>query len=133
MTKKAEKAEEKKQLVWKLSEKPSGHVVAELVAQGVITKDEARSILFREEVKESDEIIALKEMVNALKEMVKDLLSRQNNVTLVPYTKVIEVPTRIKPYFDRYWTNSSGTTLGGYVDTTTSTSNGTTIYTMSIN
>jgi hypothetical protein len=132
MTKKAEQAEEKK-LVWKFKDLPSAGAIASLVEQKVITAEEARGILFKEEVKQSDEVEALKEMVNALKDMVKDLLSRQNNVTLVPYTKVIEVPTRIRPYFDRYWMNSSGTTLGGYVDTTTSSTNGTTTYTMSVN
>jgi len=134
MKKENAKAEEEKKLVWKMKELPNADSIGKLVDTKVITAEEARSILFKEEVKQSDEVEALKEMVNALKEMVKDLLSRQNNVTLVPYTKVIEVPTRIRPYFDRYWASgSSGGTLNGYVDTTTTTGSGTTTYTMSVN
>lgn len=134
MKKENAKAEEEKKLVWKMKELPTADSIGKLVDTKVITPEEARSILFKEEIKQSDEVEALKEMVNALKEMVKDLLSRQNNVQLVPYTKVIEVPARIRPYFDRHWTNgSSGGTLNGYVNTTSTTGGGTTTYTMSVN
>lgn len=128
MKKNAEQAEEK-QLVWKLAEKPSGHVVAELVANGVIDKEEARSILFRE-TKQSDEVEALKEMVKTLQEMVKNLLARPNGVQIVPYTQVVEVPQRMQPYWDKVWMGSS--TLGKYIDTTSTVFGGNATYTMSI-
>ena len=126
--KKTEETQEEKQLVWKLQEKPSGHVVAELVAQGVIDKEEARQILFREEVKQSDEVVALKEMVNTLSEMVKDLMSRKSNVTLVPYEKVVTIPRRFEPY----WINAVGGT-GGITMSSTSGTGGSTTYTLSAN
>jgi polyhydroxyalkanoate synthesis regulator phasin len=126
MKKENAKAEDEKKLVWKLQEKPSGHVVAELVAQGVIDKEEARSILFREEVKRSDEVEALEEMVKTLSEMVKELMSRQNTVTLVPYTKVVTVPRRYEPY----WINAAGST--GVTMSSTSGNNVETTYTLSI-
>jgi hypothetical protein len=129
MKKNAEQAEEKK-LVWKLAEKPSGHVVAELVAQGVIDKGEARSILFREEVEQSDEVEALKKMVKTLQEMVKNLLARPSGVQLVPYTQIIEVPRRMQPYWERTWMGSG--TLNGYVETTRRTSGNNTVYAMSV-
>jgi polyhydroxyalkanoate synthesis regulator phasin len=126
MKKENAKAEDEKQLVWKLAEKPSGHVVAELVAQGVITKEEARSILFREEVKQSDEVVALKELVNTLSEMVQELMNRPRDVQFVPYTKVIEVPRRHQPY----WINAVGNTSGITMSSTSGTS-GNTTYTLS--
>lgn len=121
MKKEVAKAEEEKQLIWRIQEKPSGLAVAKLVEHGVIDKAEARAILFREEVKQSDEVEALKEMVNTLQEMVKDLLSRQNT----QITRVIEVPNRITPYWQKYWTAGSLST--GAVGTS-----GNTTYTLSI-
>lgn len=39
----------KKKLVWRLSEKPSGDVINRLVQTEIITKEEAKDILFTEE------------------------------------------------------------------------------------
>lgn len=125
MKKEIAKAEEETKLIWKLQEKPSGHVVAELVAQGVIDKEEARSILFREEVKQSDEVEALKEMVVTLQDLVRDLIAQSQ--LAIPFTKVVEVPRRAQPYWQRYWLNGVGNT------TTTTGYNGDTVYTLSIN
>lgn len=129
MKKENAKAEEEKQLVWKLAEKPSGHVVAELAAQGVIDKEEARSILFREEVKQSDEVVALKQMVSTLSEMVQELMNRPRGVQFVPYTKVVEVPRRYQPY----WVNAVGSTGGTLTMSSTSGASGNTTYTLSAN
>lgn len=35
-----------KELVWRLQEKPSGDVINRLVQSGVITKEEAKAIIF---------------------------------------------------------------------------------------
>ncbi len=123
---------EEKKLVWKFKDLPTAGEVAELVDTEVITPQEARAILFKEEVKQSDEVEALKEMVNTLQEMVKDLLSRPN-VQLVPYTKIVEVPARTVPYWDRYWagTTTTGGTLGSVINTTAIGGSGSTTYTMS--
>lgn len=102
----AAKAEEKK-LTWKFKELPTAGEVAQLVDTGVIKPEEARDILFKEEVKQSDEVEALKEMVNTLQQMVKDLLARPQPTTIVPFTKVIEVPRRLNPYWEKYWVSSS--------------------------
>jgi hypothetical protein len=118
-----------KQLVWRFKELPTAGEVAELVETKVITPAEARAILFKEETKQSDEVEALKEMVKALQEMVKDLLLRQNNITFVPYTKIVEVPTRISPYWNKYW--DSGTVWCNASSTLTTTG-GNTAYTLSV-
>lgn len=121
---------EEKKLVWKLKELPTAEAIADLVDTKVITPEEARDILFKEETKQSDEVEALKEMVKTLQEMVHDLSNRQNNITLVPYTKIVEVPSRTTPYWERYWKQNAvwcdtGTTL-------TSTTGNTTTYTLSM-
>lgn len=97
--KKNEETQEEKKLVWKFKDLPSAEAVSSLVKEKVITPEEARSILFREEVKSGDEVEALQEMVKTLSEMVKDLIARSQNVTLMPYTKVVTVPRRYEPYW----------------------------------
>lgn len=127
MTKKKEDA---KRLVWKLKELPSAEGVSKLVEQGVLEKEEAREILFKETTEDTDEVKALKEMVQTMKEMVDDLLKRPN-VQLVPYTKVVEVPRRYKPYWEENWIcTTSGS--GGLSINSTSGSSGNTTYTMSV-
>lgn len=115
--------EEEKKLIWKMKDLPTAEAVASLVETKVITPEEARTILFKEEVEQSDEVEALKEMVNTLQEMVKELISRANKVQYIPYTKVVEVPSRTNPYWQKYWT--TGTTL-------TTSNSGNTVYTLSI-
>lgn len=116
-----------KKLVWKFKDLPTASEVANLVDMKIITAEEARSMLFKEEVKQSDEVEALKEMVNALQEMVNELISR-SSVQYVPFTKVVEIPSRANPYWDKYWLKT------GTISTTATTgSNGNTVYTMSIN
>lgn len=125
--KKNEETQEEKKLVWKFKDLPSAEAVSSLVKENVITPEEARSILFREEVKRSDEVEALQEMVKTLSEMVKDLMSRSQSVTLVPYTKVVTVPRRYEPY----WINAVGST-GGITMSSTSGTSGNTTYTLSV-
>ena len=124
--KKNEETQEEKKLVWKFKDLPSAEAVSSLVKEKVITPEEARSILFKEEVKKSDEVEALQEMVKTLSEMVKDLISRSQSVTLVPYTKVVTVPRRYEPY----WMNAVGKTGGITMSSVTGTS-GNTTYTLS--
>lgn len=128
MTKEVEKTEEKK-LVWKMKELPTADSIGKLVDTKVITAKEARAILFKEDSKESTEVEALKEMVDALQEMVTDLLNRPQGVQIVPYTKIVEVPTRIAPYWDRHWSNGS---TGGLTVNATTGDRINTVYTLSV-
>lgn len=114
-------------LIWKMKELPTADSIGKLVDTKVITPEEARAILFKEEVKQSDEVEALKEMVESLKEMVQTLIARNNSITLVPYTRVVEVPAKARPYWDKYW--SDNTT---WCSTTTESNGGYTTYSLSI-
>lgn len=80
----------KKQLKWRLSELPTGSEVAELVEQEIITKDEAREILFNEQGvdDDADKVKALEEQVKFLQKVV-DALSQRKHTTITyttPYT-----------------------------------------------
>lgn len=117
----AEAAEKK--LIWKMKDLPTAGAVASLVETKVITPEEARGILFKEEAKQSDEVEALKEMVDTLQDMVKTLLARRDNVVNLPYTRVVEVPQGLDPYWQKYWTATKPFT---------SPNGNNTIYTLSI-
>lgn len=119
-------AKQETKLIWKMKELPTAESIGKLVDTKVITPEEARAILFKEEVKQSDEVEALKEMVESLQAMVKDLLARNNNITFVPYTRVVEIPNRHTPYWDKYWTD------GTVLCSTTGTTSGHTTYSLSI-
>jgi len=87
MTKKQEEARSK--LKWRLSTLPTVAQVAELVQEEIITKEEARDILFSDEtqIKESDKIKALEEQVEFLRQVVGDL-SRGTVVNLNHYAPI---------------------------------------------
>ena len=123
---------EEKKLVWKLKDLPDAEAVASLVQTKVITPEEARGILFKEEVKQSDEVEALKLMVRVLQEMVKDLMNRPRDIQYVPYTKIVEVPNRLSPY----WINAIGSSTDlGTLRLTSKTTGyaGNASYTLSVN
>lgn len=80
----------KKQLIWRLKEQPSVHELEILLDKGVITKDEAREILFRDQegVEDSEKIKALEDQVKFLEKVV-DALSQRKSTTITyttPYT-----------------------------------------------
>lgn len=119
-------AEEKK-LIWKFKDLPTASEIGKLVDTKVITPAEGREILFREAKEDTDEVKALKDMVETLQGLVKEMLSRPN-VQYVPYTKVIEVPRRQIPYWDTMWTTAN---TGLNINSTSGTS-GNTTYTLSV-
>ena len=97
-----------KSLIWRLKELPTGDEVAQLVEQGVVTKQEARELLFKESLEQDKdiEVKALTEQVKFLEKIV-DQLSK-GGVNGVSYTPV---------YPTRYWVNTPWITC-----TTSSTS-----------
>lgn len=78
------------ELKWRLQELPTGGEIADLVSQEVITKEEARQILFSKPSKESDsEVIkTLKAEINFLRELTERLANKSyvGINTWQPYT-----------------------------------------------
>lgn len=110
-----------KKMVWRLKDLPTGDEVAALVEQGVLSKDEAREILLRDEEEENkdEKVKALKEQIEFLQKVVDALTRRQ-------YTTITYTPT----YPVTYWSGWSGT-LGSGVVTCYASSTGSSI--MSLN
>lgn len=85
----------KKELKWRLSDLPTASEVADLVEQEIITKDEAREILFNEQEpeKSSKEVKALKEQIKFLNQVIEAISQRRS--------EVITVYSTFYPYW--YW------------------------------
>jgi hypothetical protein len=76
-----------KDLRWRLSQLPTGGEIADLVEQGVITKDEAREILFSTPDKQDeDKVSDLKAEIKFLKEVIGQLTKTSTTFVTVPGT-----------------------------------------------
>lgn len=114
----------KKTLKWRLAELPTAGEVAELVDSEVLTKEEAREILFTESSSSDEKVKALEEQVEFLQDLVSRLASR-GNTTFVPYTRTITTPAV-------YWSSTSRVLNDSGLTLTTGSSNGSGTYTMSV-
>ena len=99
-------------LKWRLSDKPTLKDVTVMLEKEIITKEEAKDMLFNEEVEEKTDkkIEALKEQIKFLQAVIESLSSKSHDtVTYIPaYPTYWYWPTH-RPY----WVNStSGTTYG---------------------
>lgn len=92
----------KEELVWRLSEKPSADVIGRLVEKDVITKDEARTLLFSQD--EPKKVQELQEEIKFLRELV-DKLTDQKNVQIVR-----EVYNKWTPTYT-HWYQGYGTVI----------------------
>ena len=88
----------KKDLVWRLHEKPSGDVINRLVERKIITIDEARDLLFNNDKNNpSEENKALKEQIKFLQDTIEkliDKLNESNNHWVFSNTYTPSYPTR---------------------------------------
>lgn len=110
----------KKNLSWNLPELPTGGELAELVDTGVISKEEAREIMFGAAESDKEVIKTLQEQIEFLQDLVKEL--SKNRPTYIP-TITREIHTT-RPYYEKYWGNTHkllGST--GYTVSTGTTTN----------
>lgn len=93
-------------LNWRLQDLPTAGEVAELVNSEVITKDEAREILFSEKDKtqiDNEQIKAYKEQIEFLQGLVLKLTNKSNNWTTLGYNYTFTTP---KKYWNDTWMNT---------------------------
>ena len=128
MTKNNTEEKDEKILTWKLKSLPTVEQIKELRETGIITKEEARQLLFKEETPKSDadRVAALEEMVKTLQEMTQELLNKPNNIVNVPFVRTIEVAPRQRPYWNEIWMSTGS----GSITTTQSLPNGHTAFTV---
>ena len=110
-------------IVWRLKEQPTVENLRELVKNGILSKDEAREILFSSETEEARDKKSLEGEIKFLRELVEKLAKRSDIITTI---REIEVPYR---RWD--WHRSYSTWCGGTTYTTTENNPSTTLSTIS--
>lgn len=85
-----------KNLKWRLGKLPTPDEVLKLVNDKLITKDEARDILFNEEVEQERDEDSLKQEIKFLREIVEKLSKNRNQI--VETIRIVE-----KPYHQQIW------------------------------
>ena len=116
-----------KKIIWRLREQPTAESLQGLVTKSILTKEEAREILFSSETEEDRDKKSLESEIKFLRELVEKLSkSRSEIVTII---KEVEKPTYYKePYWRIYntWcglgTNAINDRMNGtiYADATMS-------------
>lgn len=76
----------KKNLTWQLAELPTGGELADLVSEGVISKEEAREIMFGSADNDKETIKALEEQVDFLRELVTELSKNRSQTVIHDWT-----------------------------------------------
>lgn len=99
-------------LKWRLGKLPSPEEVTLLLSQSVLTKDEAREILFSLETDEDRDKQSLQEEIKFLRELV-ERLSKNKPERIVETIRYIEKPYITQGWYHPYYIYSNSTTGGG--------------------
>ncbi len=113
-----------KTLNWRLSDLPTAGEVAELVDSEVITKEEAREILFTQASSSDEKVKALEEQVAFLQGLV-ETLAKNRSASPWNYNYVATTPAV-------YWTKTNKTLVNSGLVSTTGYATGSSSLTMSV-
>jgi hypothetical protein len=93
----------KNKLVWRLSKLPEPSELAKLVELKIITQEEAKSIILKEETDDDRDRKSLESEIKFLREMVEKLSQERSRVVEVIKTIEVEVPVYKKyPWYEPY-------------------------------
>jgi hypothetical protein len=121
--------------VWRLKDQPKTSDVLELLHAGLVTKEEAKDIIFTQQTEEDRDKKSLQSEIKFLRELVEKLSDRSKTVEIVREIQ--------KPYYQWAWYKpyevwcGTNTLTAGYNDGTaltygtTTTTGGANIYTTS--
>lgn len=100
-----------KQLKWRLGKLPTPDEVLKLVNDKLITKEEARDILFNEETGTERDVKSLEDEIKFLRELVQKL-SNNNSSRIVEVIREVQKPYLTWDWYRPYqvWCNSSSLT-----------------------
>ena len=107
-----------KSLKWRLSKLPTSEEVTKLVNDKIITKEEAREILFNEVEEEEQTLEDAKKEIKFLKELVEKLGTRTQIIENIRY---IQEPYYKYTWITPYVTWCGGNSIGTYTSGGTST------------
>lgn len=90
-----------KKLIWRLREQPTAQSLQGLVDKSILTKDEAREILFSTETEEDRDKKSLESEIKFLRELVEKLSKSRSEI--IETIRVVEKPVyREYPYWKYY-------------------------------
>jgi len=93
-----------KKIIWRLKESPTTEKLSQLVKDGILTKDEAREILFNLTDESERSIESYQQEIKFLREIIDKLSSREKIVEIVKEYHHYDYPW-YKPYWN--WTSCS--------------------------
>lgn len=101
-----------KKITWRLANRPTPEEVKSLHEGGLLTKDEAREILFTETDEKERDTKSLESEIKFLRELVEKL-SNGSQSRIIEIIKTVQVPYYHNPWYLPYqvWCGST-TTLG---------------------
>lgn len=105
-------------LVWRLSDRPTPQSVIDLTNSGLITKEEAKEILFSLETDDTRDKKSLESEIKFLRDLVAKLSTPQ---VILQTIREVQKPYYQQPWYQPYisWTNAIS---GGFTGGTTFTS-----------
>lgn len=89
-----------KKIVWRLKEQPSSESLRELVKDNILTKEEAREILFSQQEETERDAESLKAEIKFLRELVEKLSSNRSQT--IEIIREVERPWSISPWYNPY-------------------------------
>jgi len=92
-----------KKLIWRLKEQPTSENLRELVKDGILSKEEAREVLFSLEENTGRDKKSLEDEIKFLRDII-DGLSKNNYSGTITIIKEIEKPYRQYPWYNPYIT-----------------------------
>lgn len=119
-------------LVWRLSDRPTPQAVIDLTNSGLITKEEAKEILFSLETDDTREKKSLESEIKFLRELVAKLSSPS---IIVQTIREVQKPYYHQPWYQPYqtWSTAIGSNAGALTTTSTNTLNNSQMLTSSTN
>jgi len=95
-----------KKIIWRLKEQPTSEMLRELVKDQILTKDEAREILFNLQEESERDNESLKQEIKFLRELVEKLSEKQKVIEII---REIEKPYRPYNWWEpyQYWCTNS--------------------------
>ena len=87
-----------KKLIWRLSNLPTPEELRGLVTDGIITKEEARDVLFKDVDSQTQE-----KSIKDLEEEVKFLKGIVDKLSENKYQRLVEIVKEVPVYIDKPW------------------------------
>jgi hypothetical protein len=114
-----------KKIIWRLREQPTAESLRELVKDTILTKEEARQILFNYETEDERDKKSLESEIKFLREIIEKLSTREEIIKTITIVEKPKLDTNwYKPYqiWCNYTTPSFGTiTCDANIDKLTAT------------